>query len=114
MSRIDGLTHGEWKFEIDFHNPPLAAPTNTVMRPFSSTASSAAIRPLMVAEPIFRAGNPDTVAESKRYGPCARAGTAVKVATAKIKPTPVNPALRGLMNRDSRADARSEERRRGK
>src|ERR1035437_1776636 len=50
----------------DFHTPPLAAPTYTVSRPFSSTASSAAMRPLMVAEPIFRAGNPDTVAESKR------------------------------------------------
>src|ERR1022692_3459257 len=41
----------------DFHTPPLAAPTNTVMRPLSSTASS---------EPMLRAGNPDTVAESKR------------------------------------------------
>jgi hypothetical protein len=34
------------------------------MRPFSSTASSAAMRPLMVAEPMFRDGNPETVAES--------------------------------------------------
>src|SRR5271166_2383629 len=53
----------------DFHNPPLAAPTNTVMRPSSSTASTAAMRPLIAAEPMFRAGNPETVAASKRYGP---------------------------------------------
>src|ERR1700692_783425 len=57
----------------DFHTPPLAAPTNTVMRPFSSTASSAAMRPLMVAEPMLRAGKPETVAASKRYGACAAA-----------------------------------------
>ena len=50
----------------DFQTPPLAAPTNTVMRPSSSTASTAAIRPLMVAEPMLRAGNPETVAASKR------------------------------------------------
>ena len=48
----------------DFHTPPLAAPTNTVMRPSSSTASTAATRPLIMAEPILRAGSPDTVAAS--------------------------------------------------
>src|SRR5580700_2508634 len=57
----------------DFHTPPLAAPTNNVMRPPSSTASTAAIRPLMVAEPMFRAGNPETVAESNRYAAWAAA-----------------------------------------
>jgi uncharacterized protein YegP (UPF0339 family) len=35
------------------------------------------MRPLMVAEPIFRAGNPETVAASKRYGACAAAGKGV-------------------------------------
>src|SRR5271170_917528 len=58
----------------DFQTPPLAAPTKTVIRPSSSTASSAAIRPLMAAEPMFRAGNPETVAASKRYAACAAAG----------------------------------------
>jgi hypothetical protein len=48
----------------DFHTPPLADPMNIVSRPFSRTASSAAIRPLIVAEPIFRAGKPEIVAES--------------------------------------------------
>src|SRR5208282_20140 len=47
----------------DFQTPPLADPTNTVILPSCSTASSAAIRPLMVTEPIFRAGNPEMVAE---------------------------------------------------
>src|SRR5579863_3289023 len=49
---------------IDFHTPPLAAPTNTVTRPFFSIASTAAIRPLMVAEPMLRMGKPEMVAES--------------------------------------------------
>src|ERR1700733_8486970 len=57
----------------DFQTPPLAAPMKTVIRPSSSTASTAAMRPLMVAEPMFRAGNPETVAASKRYGACAAA-----------------------------------------
>src|ERR1700690_3470245 len=49
---------------IDFHTPPLAAPAKTVRRPFSFTAATAAIRPLMVAEPMLRAGNPEMVAAS--------------------------------------------------
>src|ERR1700686_623881 len=48
----------------DFQTPPLAAPTNTVRRPFSLTAATAATRPLMVAEPMLRAGNPEIVAAS--------------------------------------------------
>jgi hypothetical protein len=67
----------------DFQTPPLAAPTKTVMRPFSSTASSAAMRPLIVAEPILRAGRPETVAASKRYGACAEAKAAHSVIPAK-------------------------------
>src|SRR5579864_2695052 len=50
----------------DFHTPPLAAPTKRVRRPSCSTASTAAMRPLMVAEPMLRVGSPDTVAASKR------------------------------------------------
>src|SRR5713101_5798654 len=38
----------------DFHTPPLAAPTYTVSRPSSFTAATAATRPLMAAEPMFR------------------------------------------------------------
>src|SRR6266853_2909128 len=59
----------------DFHTPPLAAPTYTVSRPFSLTAVSAAMRPLIVAEPMFRAPNPEIESESyfpscaRRYGP---------------------------------------------
>src|SRR5258708_3926563 len=45
----------------DFQTPPLAAPTYTVSRLPSLTASTAAILPLMVAEPMFRAPNPDIV-----------------------------------------------------
>src|SRR5208282_4991002 len=55
----------------DFHTPPLAEPTNNVRRPFSFTASRAAIRPLMVAEPMLRAANPEMVAESNLTACCA-------------------------------------------
>src|ERR1700736_4720032 len=48
----------------DFHTPPLAAPTYTVSRPSSLTAVTAAIRPLIAADPIFRAPNPEIVSES--------------------------------------------------
>src|SRR5258708_28646871 len=48
----------------DFQTPPLAAATKTVIRPSCSTASTAAMRPLIIAEPILRAGSPDTVAAS--------------------------------------------------
>src|ERR1700730_3796423 len=48
----------------DFHTPPLAAPTYTVIRPFSLTAVSAAMRPLIVAEPMFRAPRPEMQSES--------------------------------------------------
>src|SRR3989441_7637983 len=48
----------------DFHTPPLAAPTYTVRRCPSCTASSAATRPLIAAEPMFRAPTPELVSES--------------------------------------------------
>src|SRR5215510_15908631 len=49
---------------IDFHTPPLAAPTKRVVRPPSLRAAIAEIRPLMVAEPMFRAPRPDTMPPS--------------------------------------------------
>src|SRR6202047_1234478 len=55
----------------DFHTPPLAAPTYTVIRPFSLTAVSAVMRPLMVAEPMFRAPRPEIESESY-FTSCAR------------------------------------------
>src|SRR5229473_5423636 len=48
----------------DFQTPPLAAPTYTVSRPSSLTAVTAAIRPLIAAEPIFREPRPEIVSES--------------------------------------------------
>src|SRR5215831_13683640 len=56
---------------MDFHTPPLADPAKTVSLPFSLTAVTAAIRPLIVAEPMLRAGKPDTVAESNLIACCA-------------------------------------------
>ena len=49
---------------IDFQTPPLAAPTYTVNRPFSFTAAIAATRPLIAADPMFRAPRPEIVSES--------------------------------------------------
>src|SRR6202166_2189935 len=63
----------------DFHTPPLAAPTYTVIRPFSLTAVSAAMRPLIVAEPMFRAPRPEIESESY-FTSCARRYGAKNVA----------------------------------
>src|SRR5262252_6605472 len=58
----------------DFQTPPLAEPAKTVRRPFSLTAATAAMRPLMVAEPMLRAGRPEMVPASKRTGGWAERG----------------------------------------
>src|ERR1700730_13938200 len=60
----------------DFHTPPLAAPTYTVIRPFSLTAVSAAMRPLIVAEPMLRAPRPEMESESYFTSCACRYGTA--------------------------------------
>src|SRR5215472_10527720 len=49
---------------IDFQTPPLADPAKTVMRPASLTAATADMRPLIAAEPMLRAGSPETTPES--------------------------------------------------
>ena len=68
----------------DFHTPPEAEPAKMVSRPFSVTASTAAMRPLIAAEPILRAGRPEMVPASKRTGVCAEspetAASAAKIA----------------------------------
>src|SRR5438105_1767440 len=53
----------------DFQTPPLAAPTKIVVFPPSFRPASAAMRPLIAAEPMFRAERPDSVAESKGAPP---------------------------------------------
>src|SRR5580658_2851763 len=62
----------------DFQTPPLAAPAKTVRRPLSLTAAMAAMRPLIAAEPMLRAGRPDTVPASKRIWDWARRKVAAK------------------------------------
>src|ERR1022692_190457 len=56
----------------DFQTPPLAEAANTVRRGPSLTAVTAAMRPLICAEPMLRAGRPEIVPESKRAGACAK------------------------------------------
>src|SRR5438034_7578199 len=52
----------------DFQTPPLADPTKIVSRWPSCTPSMAAMRPLMVAEPMLRAPRPEIVSESNFTG----------------------------------------------
>src|SRR5262245_1719037 len=66
----------------DFQTPPLAEPTYTVSRPFSCTAATAAIRPLIAAAPMLRAPSPEMVLESILGG--GPAGWAVAL-TARVK-----------------------------
>src|ERR1700737_986726 len=66
----------------DFHTPPLAAPTYTVMRPFSLTAVGGAMRPLLAAEPMFRAPRPEIESESY-FTSCAPRCGAEKVPVAR-------------------------------
>src|SRR5437588_940917 len=48
----------------DFHTPPLAAPTYSVVLPPSFRAARAAMRPLMVADPRLRDCSPEMTPES--------------------------------------------------
>ncbi len=50
---------------IDFHTPPDAAPTKIVVLPSSLYAATAATRPLIAAEPMFRAPRPDSAPLSR-------------------------------------------------
>src|SRR6201994_4458272 len=50
---------------VDFQTPPEAAPTySSVLPSLPATASSAAMRPLIVAEPMLRMPRPEIVPES--------------------------------------------------
>src|SRR5437764_3007671 len=49
---------------VDFHTPPDAAPTNTVVLPPALRAATAATRPLIAADPMLRASSPDSAPAS--------------------------------------------------
>src|SRR6478736_9590369 len=79
----------------DFHTPPDAAPTNSVVRPSSSwRAAIAAIRPLIVAEPILRAPRPDTVAESNLIAGAEAGALSAPKATASGSAQQIAPVMR--------------------
>src|SRR6266851_9427914 len=68
----------------DFHTPPLAAPTYTVSRAPSCTAASAAMRPLIAADPMLRAPSPEIVSESTWTGAgCCAGRTEAREASSK-------------------------------
>src|SRR5262245_11606393 len=48
----------------DFQTPPDAAPTNSVVLPCDTLAASAEMRPLILADPMFRAPSPERTARS--------------------------------------------------
>src|SRR5215469_10032895 len=52
----------------DFHTPPDAAPTYSVVLPPSLKPATAAMRPLIVAEPMLRAPRPEIVPLSMTTG----------------------------------------------
>src|ERR1700733_13634755 len=60
---------------VDFHTPPLAAPTKSVTLPDGSVyPASAEMRPLMAADPTLRAPSPEIVpASSTGACSCAKA-----------------------------------------
>src|SRR5689334_9305916 len=60
----------------DFQTPPLAEPTKTVSCPFALAAVTAEMRPLMVADPMFRAGRPEIAPASNRGTVAASAAEA--------------------------------------
>ena len=63
----------------DFQTPPLAAPMKTVVLPSAMfRAATAAMRPLIVAEPMLRAPSPEITEAPKTagLGEPARAGAA--------------------------------------
>src|SRR5438093_5736133 len=66
----------------DFHTPPDAAPTNTVVLPSLFRAATAETRPLMAAEPMLRAERPERTPESKMGRPDA-AGAGARAAAAE-------------------------------
>src|SRR6266849_1297646 len=79
----------------DFHTPPLAAPAYTVSRWPSHAASTAAIRPLIAAEPMLRAPRPEIVSESTFTGAagcgvCAVAVPAIATAAAYVAQRPTD------------------------
>src|SRR6267378_4679531 len=68
----------------DFHTPPLAVAAYTVSRAPSRTAASAAMRPLIAAEPMLRAPSPEIVSESTCTGAgCCAGRTRATAASSK-------------------------------
>src|SRR5512143_3966257 len=53
---------------IDFQTPPDAAPTKIVVLPFTFMPVTAAMRPLIVADPMLRMPRPETTPESATTG----------------------------------------------
>src|SRR5260370_19559255 len=81
MDCTDGLSKTGLKLVpalTDFQTPPLAEAAKTVRRGPSLTAATAAMRPLICAEPILRAGSPEMVPASKRTGACAKSAGATR------------------------------------
>src|ERR1700730_3470449 len=73
---------------VDFHTPPLAAPTNSVTLPDGSVEPARAeIRPLMLAEPMLRAPRPEIVPESIAVAPPA----AVAASAGQARATAARP-----------------------
>src|SRR5947209_6260256 len=99
----------------DFHTPPLAAPTKRVVLPPSFLAATAAMRPLIAAEPMFLAPSPERVAESNFGAPppdpeegaggATRAGAEAAEAGTAITARPIGVPAGGKRKMESSASA---------
>src|SRR3989442_12776305 len=70
----------------DFHTPPLAAPTYSVVLPPSFRAATAAMRPLIAADPMLRDWSPEMTPESscaaRAAGPAGGPSAALRAGAA--------------------------------
>src|SRR5262245_45455414 len=90
----------------DFHTPPEAAPTYTVVVPFLLEPATAAMRPLMVAEPMLRAPRPEMTPWSTDGGPPSGAGWgALGVAAAPVPSTATRVTALGSLGKRKTASS---------
>src|SRR6185503_9370414 len=68
----------------DFHTPPDAAPTNSRVLPATTRAATAAIRPLIAAEPMLRAPSPESALASITAFSLAAGGRAAATAASAL------------------------------
>src|SRR5262245_61657360 len=81
----------------DFHTPPDAEPTNRIVLPPTTLAATAAIRPLIAADPMLRASRPEIApVSSAAFSVGAGGGVAATAAVVSAVPATITAATRVL------------------